>query len=146
MHDLDQRNQLALRVGPVRQVGNGPLLDDCRDVGEARPYVDQRGAVVDHVVQRRDVDAGNARERTQRRVSAPTPGAFPYRDRVGELADDLLTVTEHKRVDEIGHRFGVVRAVSAGDDERISVGSIFAAHGHACEVDEVEDVRVDELG
>ncbi len=36
VHDLDERDELLLRVRPFREVGDGALVDDRGHIGEAR--------------------------------------------------------------------------------------------------------------
>ena len=40
------------------------------------------------------------------------------------LTNHILPIANNERVDEIGHRFGVVTARPAGYDDRIIVGSL----------------------
>ena len=53
---------------------------------------------------------------------APPDRRFHAPTHLGDLADDLLAVADHERVDEVGQRLGVERAVPAGEDERVRRG------------------------
>ncbi len=132
--------------GHSREVGDGALVDDGRDVGVAgRDRTHDRAVVLD-VVERRDVDAGDRREVAQHGLAAPRAAALPRADDLDDLGDDLFAVADHERVDVLGERLGVVRAVAAGDDDRVRGRPVLVADGHAREVDQVQEVRVDELG
>ena len=65
VHDFDERHELVLRVRPLGEIGDRALVDQRRDVGEARrDRADERAVVLD-VVHRRHVDAGDRRELAQ---------------------------------------------------------------------------------
>ena len=146
MHDLDERDELVLRVRPLGEVGDGALVDDRGDVGVARRDRPHDRAVVLDVVERRDVDARDRRELAQHRLARRAAAALPRADHLGELGDDLFAVADHERVDVLGERLGVVGAVPARDHDRVRRRPVLVADRHPREVDEVEQVRVDELG
>ena len=150
VHDLGERHELVLRVGPVAEVGDRALLDPLGHVGVARRDRHQR-----------------ARRRRRRRTSTGTytpgdRGQLPQHPlaRARRCArrpstpgstsvisdDDLLAVADHEDVDEVGEGLGVEGAVAAGADERVLRAPLGRPHGHAGQVDAVEDVGVDELG
>ena len=98
------------------------------------------------LVHRRHVDAGDRRELAQHALAPGPPAALPRADDLGDLADGLLAVADHERVDEVGHRLGVERAVPAGDTSGCSGRRCSARTGTPGEVEAVQQVRVDELG
>ena len=109
----------------------------------------ERGAVVGDVVHRRHVhtrDPRPARAARPHATVAAAPADLPRPHDLGDLGDDLLAVTEHDEVEEVGERLGVVRAVAAGADERVFGPAVGGPDGHPGQVDAVEHVRVDELG
>ena len=146
MHHLDERDELLLRVGPLGEVGDGALVDAVGHVGEARAHLGDERAVVLDVVHRRHVDAGDGGQLAQHALAGGAPGALPRADHLGDLADRLLAVADDERVDEVGHRLGVERAVAADDHERVLGTALLGPHRHAGEVEALEHVRVDELG
>ena len=146
VHDLDERDQLVLRIGPLGEVGDGPLLDRRRDVGIPGSDGDEGRSVVLDVVQGRHVHASHRGELAQDALPAVTTGALPRREHGVDLADDLFAVADDEGVDEVGQRLRVERAVPAGDDERDGRTAVLATDGDAGEVDAVQEVRVDELG
>ena len=48
---------------------------------------------------------------------------------------DFFAVADHERVDVLGERLGVVRAVPTRDDDRVVRRAVLVAHRHAGEVD-----------
>ncbi len=146
MHDLDQRHELTLRVRPLGQVGDRALVDDRGNVGVARCDGSNHRPVVLDVVERGHVDAGDRRELAQHRLAGRASAALPRADHVGDLADHLFAVADDEGVDVLGEGLGVVRAVPAGDHDRMRGRPVVVADGHAREVDQVEQVRVHELG
>ena len=145
---LGEGHELLLGVGPVGEVGDGALLDDGgrggvdRDGGLEAPVGQVAGLVeVGHV---HALDAGEGRG--ARSARSARPPAFQAADDRVDLAHDLLAVAQHHEVEEVGERLGVVGGVAAGADQRVGGGAVGGAHGHAGQVDAVQDVRVDELG
>ena len=153
MDHLDERHQLLAWIGPRTQVGDRPLLDPSGRVRIPGRYARQSpGTVVGHVVTGRHVHAVDPRQRPQQ-VGAPgspvrraVPGAAEIDQHIVDLSHDLLAVTEDEAVDEVGQRLGVEGAVPTGHHQRMIVGTVGAPDRHPGQVDEVEDVRVDELG
>ena len=146
MHHLDERHELVLRVRPLGEVGDGALVDPLGHVGEARPHLGDERAVVLDLVHRGHVDARDRGELAQHALAGGAPGALPRRDDLGDLADRLLAVADHERVDEVGHGLGVERAVPTDDHERVLGAAVLGPHRHAGEVEALEDVGVHELG
>ena len=72
--------------------------------------------------------------------------ADPGRDDLGDLADDLLALTEHDDIDEVGERLGVERGMPADHHERVLRPPIRRPHGDPGEVDHLQEVGEDELG
>ena len=107
VHDLDERHELTLRVRPLGEIGDGALVDDRGNVGEARPHLGDVRAVVVDVVHRRHVHARDRRELAQHRL-ATRAAALPRADDVGDLADDLFAVADDERVDVLRERLRVV--------------------------------------
>src|SRR5207253_7629063 len=102
---------------------------------------------VRHVVQRRHIHTGDTCKFSEHRgATAGSTATFPHADDLGDLRDGLLAVAEHDEVEEVGQWFRVVRAVSAGADERMIGAASIGPNGDAGQVDAVEDVGVDELG
>ena len=62
------------------------------------------------------------------------PAALPRADHLGDLADDFFAVADDERVDVLGERLGVVRAVAAGDHDRVLRRTVLVAHGDAGEI------------
>ena len=93
------------------------------------------------------VDARDRRELAQHGFARRAAAALPRADHLGDLADDLFAVADDERVDVLGERLGVVRAVPAGDHDRVR-----RARGPRCgpgtpaRSTQVQQVRVDELG
>ena len=88
-----------------------------------------------------------ASARAPRRARArPGRAPGPGRQHLVDLAHDLFAVAQDERVDEVGQRLGVERAVAAGQHQR--VGPVRSAPRTASpgQVDQVEHVGVDELG
>ena len=141
--DLDQGDELVLRVGPLGEVGDGALLDPLGDVGVAGPHRHQGRPVVLDVVEGRDVDAGQLGEVAQHVVAG---GVSLAGQDGGDLPDRLLAVADDEHVDEVGQRLGVVGAVAARDHERVVVVAVLGPDGDAAQVQAVQQVRVDELG
>ncbi len=146
MHDLDERDELPLRVRPLGEVGDRALVDDGGDIGVARGHRTHDRPVVLDVVERRHVDARDGGELTEHHLPARPPAALPRADDLGQLGDHLFAVADDERVDIFGERLGVVRAVPARDHDRVRRRPVVVADRHAREVDEVQQVRVDELG
>ena len=147
VHDLDERHELVLRVRPVGEVGDRALVDDRGDVGVLRgDRDDPRPVVLDVVHRRARRRPGSWPARAAPLRGCGRPAALPRAEHLGDLADRLLAVADHERVDEVGERLGVERAVAAGDHERVLGRAGRAAHRDAGEIDAVQDVRVDELG
>ena len=67
----------------------------------------------------------------EHRLAVGAPAALPRRDDLGDLADGLLAVADHERVDEVGHGLGVERAVPTGQHDRVLRPTILGPHGHA---------------
>ena len=146
MHDLDERHELVLRVGPVAEVGDGALVDALGHVGEARPHLgDERPVVVD-LVHRGHVDPGDRRQLAQHALTRRAPRARPRADHLGDLAHRLLAVADHEGVDEVGHRLGVEGAVPTDDHERVLGPAVLGPDGHPGQVEALEHVGVHELG
>jgi hypothetical protein len=143
--DLGQRDELALRVRPLAQVGDRALVDDRRHVGKSGRHGAQEGAVVADVVQRRHVDPGHLDQVAKHQAAVGAPGSDPPADDIGDLADHLLAITQHDHVDEVGQRLMVERAVAADHDQRVLGPTVRRPDGHAGEVDHLQDVGVDEL-
>jgi hypothetical protein len=99
-------------------------------------------------VQARDVDALDPGEGDVQRVAVAPRGVVhePRRDRLVQLADDLLAVPEDAGVEERRERLGVVGAVPAREHDRVGGSALFGVQGDASEVEHVEDVGVGELG
>ena len=106
---------------------------------------DERAVVID-LVHRRDVDARDRRELSQHAFAGSTAGALPRRDDLGDLADRFLAVADHERVDEIGHRLGIERAVPTGHDDRVLGATVLGPNRDAGQIEALEHVRVHELG
>ena len=72
-------------------------------------------------VDRRELaEHGFTRRRGRPRFHAPID--------LGDLADDLFAVADHERVDVLGERLGVVRAVPARDHDRVLGPAVLVAH------------------
>ena len=148
MHDLGERHELLLGVGPGGEVGDRALLHPRGHVGEPRRDRAEGGAVVLAVVEARDVHALDLGEVAEEPLAAAlgAPGPLPRRHHLGDLGDHLLAVAEDGDVDEVGQRLGVERAVAADHHEGVGGGAASRVQRDAGEVDALEDVRVDELG
>ena len=147
VHDLDERDELLLRVRPVGEVGDRALVDDRGHVGEPRrDRADERAVVLDVVHRRARRRRGSSRARAAPLRGRRPAAALPRADDLGDLADDLFAVADDERVDEVGERLGVVRAVPARDHDRVLGAAVLVADRDAREVDAVQQVRVDELG
>ena len=145
MDDLGQRDELALGVRPLPEIGDRPLVDGGRHVRVAGCDGDDGRTVVGDVVHRRHVDARHLGELVQDRLAVGAPAADPRPDDLGDLADDLLALAEHDDVDEVGERLGVERGVPADDDERVLRPPVSRSHRHARKVDHVEEVGEHQL-
>lgn len=158
MDHLDERDQLALRIGPVGQVADGPLLDPIGYAVVSRHHARGVGLVAGG-----DVDPVDSGQGTQHPIAVGRPPAVggpgavvgwrgvgavgtEVGEHVGDLTHHLLTVSDHETVDEIGQRLGIESAVATGDHQRIVRAAPFGTDGHAGQVDQVEDVGIDELG
>ena len=126
MYRLGQRHDGRLGVRPLVQVHHGVLADPPRHPWAVRrdPLDPAVGQVVD-VVEGGDVDATGAGE-PQQQLDPPTGAAIglPCLDDVGDLQHRLLTVTDDRRVDERGDRFGVERRVTTGQHDRVLAGAV----------------------
>ncbi len=60
--------------------------------------------------------------------------------------DHLLAVAQDEGVDEVGQGLGVVHAVAARHDEGVGAAAVRPVQREAGQVEQVEEVRVDELG
>ncbi len=103
VHDLDERHELVLRVRPLGEVGDGALVDALGHVGEPRAHLGDERTVVLDLVHRRHVDARDRRSSRSTPSRAVRPARFHAPDDLGDLADGLLAVADHERVDEVGH-------------------------------------------
>ena len=148
VHDLGDRHQLVLRVREVGQVGHRALLDLGGHVRVAGGDRHEGRALVGALVHGGHVDAGDVGELPQHVLPAAVgaPRRLPPREDLGDLADDLLAVTQHDEVEEVGDGLGVVGAVATGRDERVLGAAVSRPHGHTGQVDHVEQVRVGQLG
>ena len=132
VHHLGEGNQLLLGVGPVREVGDGALLDDGRRGG-----IDRHGGLESTVgevpgfVEGRHVDALDASEGSQDVEPVGAASGLPGGDGRVDLADHLLAVTQHHEVEEVGERLRVVGGVATGPDQRLRRGAIGRSDGHA---------------
>ena len=106
------------------------------------------------VLVRRRVEGGHVHplqpgQRAQQRTALALGGRRrrqPGAQHLVDLAHDLLTVAQDEGVDEVGQRLGVEGAVAAGHDERVGAAAVRRVQGEAGQVDQVQDVRVDQLG
>ena len=146
VHDLDERHELVLRVRPLAEVGDGALVDAIGHVGEPWAHLGDERAVVRDLVHRRHVDARDRRQLAEHALAAVRPERFHAADDLGDLADGFLAVADHERVDEVGHRLRVERAVAADDDERVLRAALLGPHRDPGEVEALQHVGVDELG
>ena len=148
VHDLGQRDELVLGVGPVGQVGDRALGHLGGHIRVARRDGHEGGAVVGGLVHRGDVDTRDRGQGPEHALAAArsAPSRLPVPHDLGDLADGLLAVADHEEVDEVGQWLGVVRAVAPGADEGVLRGPRRRPDRDAGEVDAVQDVRVDELG
>ena len=147
VHHLGQRHELLLGVGPVGQIGHRALLDHGGHVAVARLDGHQPAALVDGLVHGRHVDPGHPGQGPQH-PGAPACSArrLPVPHHLGDVAHRLLAVAEHREVEEVGQRLGVVGAVAPGADQRIRVVPGSSPDGHTREIDAVQHVGVGELG
>jgi hypothetical protein len=145
VHHLGQGHQLAARVGPVGEVGDGPLLHHLGRLGPHGLHGDEVGAVVAGLVGGGHVHPGQAAERAQDLPPVAAAGALPVAHHLGDLRDRLLAVAEDDDVEEVGDGLRVVGAVAARDDQRVLGPAIGGSHGHAGEVHAVQQVGVGEL-
>ena len=102
-------------------------------------------AVAD-VVEARDVHAAGRGQAQQQLVARRGPVGLPVAHDVGDRADDLLAVTQHGGVDEVGDRLGVERGVPAGDDDRVARVAVGRVQRDAGQVEHRQQVGVAELG
>ena len=129
---------LRIRHGTPGMVG--------RDGGDAT--VGQVG----HVVELGHVDAAGGGEAEEHLVAGRAPlqaGAalgLPLAHDLGDREHDLLAVTEHGGVDEVGHRLGVEGGVTAGEHDRVGLGPVDGVQRDAGQVDRGQQVRVAQLG
>ena len=110
------------RVRPFAQVGDRALVDRGGTSANRGRTSAIRCAVVRDVVHRRHVHAGifdSSRRNPSRLVR---PASFQSRTTFGDVGDDLLALTEHGGVDEVGERLGIERGVAADHDERSRSG------------------------
>ena len=104
------------------------------------------GQVLD-VVEARHVDAAGRGQPQQQLVPpAGTALGLPLPHDLGDREHDLLAVTEHRGVDEVGDRLGVERRVPARHHDRVVVGAVGRVQRDAGEVERGEQVGVAELG
>ncbi len=146
MDHLGEGHELLLGVGPLPQVGQGPLLDLGRQsVLDRLDALEEAVLAVDRAIQRGDVDPFDLGEPPQHggAVEALGPGGDEH---VGDVADHLFAVAEHGGVDEIGEGLGVVTAVPADEHQRVALGAVGGVDRHTGQIEAVEDVGVGELG
>ena len=148
VHDLDERDELVLRVRPVGEVGDGALVDGRGHVGVAWADGDEGRAVVLDVVHRRHVDARDRRELAQDALAA-TCAARRASTRASTSvispttsSPSPITKASTKSASGSGLKAQWPPATTSG----CSGPAVLAAHRDAGEVDAVQDVRVDELG
>ena len=144
MHNLGQGHELSFGIRPVCKISDRALLHRGRHIGESRCDLRNERTVVCHSVHRRDIDAGDLRQLPQHFSARTigTTGALPFAHELSDLANDLLAVAQHDKVDEIGDGFGVVGAMTTHADQRIGVCTGSRVNRNACEVNAVEEVRV----
>src|SRR5262249_38417726 len=99
VHDLDERYELVLAIGPLGEARDRPLVDDLRYVGEPGPHLGDERTLVPDVVHRRHVDAGDRGEVAEHRVAVAPARPLPRGDDLAHLAHRLLAVADHEGVD-----------------------------------------------
>ncbi len=148
--DLGQRDERSSRVGPLRQVAHRPLRR--LRAARGRPAAEWRPAGPRRTRARRAPGRTRLRRRparrNSRRVSRAPAGAdaAPGHHGLVHLPHHFLAVAQHERVDEVGQRLGVEGTVAARHDEGVLGAAVGGVHRQARQVDQVDHVRVHELG
>ena len=124
------------------------LGDPPRNAGSIRcDALDSTVRQVVDVVERRHVDDPAPREAQQQLVATSgTAFGLPVADEVGHGEHGLLTVADHRAVDEARDRLGVERRMAARDHERVALVTVDRMQRDAREVERGEHVGVAELG
>jgi hypothetical protein len=148
VHRLGQRHQRLAWIRPGVEVHCGPFAHPERYVGPVgHDPLDAPVRQVLNVVETRHVDRLGAGQPQQQLV--PAAGAalrLPLTHDHGDLADRLLAVAEHRRVDELGDRLRIERGVPAGDHHRIGLAALGRAQRNAGEIQRGQQVCVPQLG
>jgi len=96
-------------------------------------------------VKRRNVDSGDGGQAAQDRDTS-LAARPPIAHGVQDLVHGRLTVADQYGVEEVGDRLGVGGARAAADDNWFLLAATLCAAGDACQVEEVRNVDVVELG
>jgi len=133
VHGLGERHQRPARIGPLVQVGEDPplhLIGHTRsirgDLGDG-----SRRCVADIVEPWHVEPAGGGQACQRPNPALGSASSLPVTDNPAELENRLLTVTQHRDVDEVGHRLRVGRAVTADHHEWFVLGPVDAVQPDA---------------
>ena len=146
MDYFGERNQLMSGVGPVGKVGDRPLFDyflHSRIMGSdgGQPVAGEGDPV-----QRRHINSGHGGQPEVHLVAVAPPSSLPCGDDLGDFPNHLLAVAQHRGVNEVGQRLGVVGAVSTDNDQRVGRRPISGSDRHTRQVNALKQVRVEEFG
>ena len=87
-------------------------------------------------------------ERAQQRATVALGGRRgrePGAQHLVDLTDGFLAIAQDEGVDEVGQWLGIEGTVAAGHDEGVGTPAVGPAEREARQVDQVQDVRVDQL-
>ena len=148
VHHLGQRDQLVLRVGPLAEVGDGPLDHLGRDLRIAGGDADQGRPVVGDLVHGRHVDALDRGQAAQHVLAAPSVRPDAVHSRTTSVISDTTSspspMTKKSTYSASGSGLNV--AWPPAPISGCCGAAVLVAHRHAGQVHAAEQVGVDELG
>ena len=79
-------------------------------------------------------------------MAVAPPSSLPSSEHLADFPNHLLAVAQHRGVNEVGQRLGVVGAVPTDNDQRVGKRPISGSDRHTRQVNALKQVRLEEFG
>ena len=145
LHGTDQRHHKVFGRLVVVHIFDDRLGDTLRHAGAVGlDGFDAAILFIRHIVERRDVNAGDLRHFQQQPIFCPAL-LFALLDSGADVLQHLLTLAQLHDIEEISHRLGIADAGAARDDERPAGVTVRRAQRDARQAQHSQNIGVAKL-